>query len=62
MKKEQDTRRSFLKHILAGTAVVAGSVAAMRPAKAKTVVPQKNEDNVLYHESKEFKRYYDSLQ
>jgi len=61
MKNEQDKRRSFLKHILAGAAVVAGSAAAIRPAKAKPTASQKDCDDVLYHESDSFKKYYDSL-
>ena len=61
MKNEQDRRRSFLKHLLAGAAVVAGSVAAIRPAKAKTEATVKGSGDVLYHESESFKKYYDSL-
>ncbi|MEE4241870.1 MAG: twin-arginine translocation signal domain-containing protein [Desulfopila sp.] len=62
MKKDQDKRRSFLKHILAGAAVVAGSVAAIKPAKAKSLQqPIQGRDDVLYHESDSFKKYYDSL-
>jgi hypothetical protein len=61
MKKEQDKRRSFLKHILAGTAVVMGTAAAVKPAKAKSASDRKSSDEVLYHESESFKKYYDSL-
>jgi len=61
MKKEQDKRRSFLKHILAGTAVVMGTAAAIKPAKAKSASVRKNSDEVLYHESESFKKYYESL-
>ncbi len=61
MEKDQDKRRSFLKHFLAGAAVVAGSMAAIKPAKAKQMGTSKKNDDVLYHESESFKKYYDSL-
>ncbi|MCP4339082.1 MAG: twin-arginine translocation signal domain-containing protein [Desulfobulbaceae bacterium] len=35
-KKVKDSRRSFLKHVIAGTAVVAGTTTIARPAKAKS--------------------------
>lgn len=58
MKKAEDNRRSFLKHILAATAVVAGSAAIVRPAKAK---PVQGSNETLYRESDDFKKYYKSL-
>jgi len=62
MKNEQDKRRSFLKHLLAGATVVAGTVAAIRPAKAKPAISEKESGvDVLYHESESFKKYYDSI-
>ncbi len=61
MKKDQETRRSFLKHILAGSAVVAGAVSTVRPAKAKSGPEIQGKDEILYHESEAFKRYYKSL-
>ncbi|MBM9605550.1 hypothetical protein [Desulfopila inferna] len=61
MKKDQDKRRSFLKHILAGATVVAGSIAAIKPAKAKSVSLRREGEDVLYHESEKFKKYYQSL-
>jgi hypothetical protein len=62
MKKVEEKRRSFLKHILTGAAVVAGTVAAIQPARAKTLQqPLQGERDVLYHESDAFKKYYDSL-
>lgn len=62
MKKEEGKRRSFLKHVLAGSAVVAGAAMIVRPAKAKTAKPQMiDQEDVLYHESEEFKKYYKSL-
>lgn len=65
MKKEEDKRRSFLKHFLAGTAAVMGTAAIIRPAKAKaksTSAATINLSNeTLYHESESFKQYYKSL-
>ncbi|THB75800.1 MAG: twin-arginine translocation signal domain-containing protein [Desulfobulbaceae bacterium] len=62
MKKEQKKRRSFLKHILAGSAVVAGAAAIVKPAKAESGLPRgPQSDEVLYHESENFKKYYKSL-
>jgi hypothetical protein len=61
MKKEEDKRRSFLKHILAGTAAVIGTAAIVRPAKAKTAATVDHADETLYHESDNFKKYYKNL-
>jgi len=62
MKEGKEERRSFLKGLLAGSAVVATSIAAIRPAKAKTQTPALSEgDEVLYKESKAFKKYYETL-
>ena len=61
MEKDQEKRRSFLKHFLAGAAVAAGSVAAIKPAKAKTIELKQHGKDVLYHESESFKKYYKSL-
>lgn len=61
MKQDKDRRRSFLKHIMAGAAVAAGGLAVIRPAKAKPVFRRKESDDVLYHESESFKKYYESL-
>lgn len=61
MENEKKERRSFLKHILAGSAVLAGTAAAVKPAKAKTHSVITNTDEVLYHESDAFKKYYKSL-
>ena len=61
MQKEEDKRRSFLKHILAGTAAVIGTAAIVRPAKAKSVSTVNPSDETLYHESESFKKYYKNL-
>jgi len=61
MKKEEDKRRSFLKHILAGTAAVIGTAAIVRPAKAKSAPTVNHPGETLYHESESFKKYYKNL-
>jgi len=65
MKKEEDKRRSFLKHILAGTAAVIWTAAIIRPAKAKAKSKSAATINLsnetLYHESENFKKYYKNL-
>lgn len=61
MKKEEGKRRSFLKHILAGTAAVVGTVAIVRPAKAKSAPTVDHSDETLYHESESFTKYYKTL-
>jgi hypothetical protein len=61
MKQEEGKRRSFLKHILAGTAAVVGTAAIVRPAKAKSGPTVIRSDETLYHESDSFKKYYKTL-
>lgn len=62
MKQQEEKRRSFLKHILAGTVTVIGTAAIVGPAKAKSAPPSVGQRNeTLYHESENFKRYYKSL-
>lgn len=60
-KKEEDNRRSFLKHMLAGTAVVVGTAAIVKPAKAKPASTVQGAGETLYHESESFKKYYKTL-
>jgi hypothetical protein len=61
MKQNDDKRRSFLKQIFAGTAVVAGSAIVGRRAKAQGNAAGKRPDEVLYTKSDAFKKYYESL-
>ncbi len=61
MQNEKKERRSFLKHILAGSAVLAGTAAATKPARAGTRKQSVETGEILYHESEAFKKYYDSL-
>ncbi len=60
-KNEEDNRRSFLKHILAGTAAVVGTAAIVKPAKAKSAAVIERADETLYSESESFKKYYKTL-
>jgi len=67
MKQEQDRdRRSFLKTLLAGSAVTAiaaanGTAANARAARPAGTEPSGGKTDILYQESEEFKRYYASL-
>lgn len=61
MKQTDDKRRSFLKQIFAGTAVVAGSALVGKKAKANETKRAKGTDEILYKKSDAFKKYYDSL-
>lgn len=61
MKKEEGKRRSFLKHILAGTAAVVGTATIIRPAKAKSAAVVNSHDETLYQESENFTKYYKTL-
>ncbi|GAB4343446.1 MAG: hypothetical protein Kow0089_19240 [Desulfobulbaceae bacterium] len=62
MSKKNEERRSFLKHLVAGTAAVAGVTASGRKARATTArgVPR-DDSEVLYRETDAFRRFYDSL-
>ncbi len=61
MKQNDDKRRSFLKQIFAGTAVVAGSALVGKKAAARETEKAKHSDEVLYKKTDAFKKYYDSL-
>lgn len=61
MENEKKERRSFLKHILAGSAVLAATGAAVKPARAGTSQVLDSDNEVLYTESDAFKKYYKSL-
>ena len=61
MQNEKKERRSFLKHLLAGSAVIAGAAAAVKPARAETSAEVTASNEVLYKESDSFKKYYKSL-
>jgi hypothetical protein len=61
MKQNDDKRRSFLKQIFAGTAVVAGSALVGKKVKAQETGKTPQPDEVLYKKTDAFKKYYDSL-
>ena len=62
MKKEEEGRRSFLKHVLAGTAVVAGVAATRKSASARQQLEADHrKSEVLYKETDAFKKYYESV-
>jgi hypothetical protein len=61
MKQNDDKRRSFLKQIFAGSAIVAGSALVGKKAKAREITEEKRPDEVLYRKTDAFKKYYDSL-
>ena len=61
MKQNKEDRRSFLKNILAGSVVAAGVASGTKPAQAKTALKENQPDEVLYRETEEFKKYYDTL-
>jgi hypothetical protein len=61
MKQSDDKRRSFLKQLFAGTAVVAGTAIVGKKATAQETETVKQQDEVLYKKTDAFKKYYDSL-
>lgn len=62
MEKKEDGRRSFLKHVLAGTAVVAGVAVTKKSATAKKDLQVPNgKSEILYRETEDFRKYYESI-
>ena len=62
MKENEDGRRSFLKHLMAGTAVVAGVAGTKKSAQAKNALDAPSDQSeTLYKETDAFKQYYKSL-
>lgn len=61
MQKNNDDRRSFLKQILAGTAVVASATLTGKKAKAGKHLQGNQPTETLYKETNKFKKYYQSL-
>ena len=61
MKENEDGRRSFLKHLMAGTAVVAGVEGTRKSAQAKKTDAPSDQSETLYKETEAFKQYYKSL-
>ncbi len=62
MEHEKKERRSFLKHLFAGSAVVAGAASMVKPAQAKrSASVAEGGGEILYSETESFKKYYKSL-
>lgn len=61
MEQNNEDRRSFLKQVLAGSAVVAGTALTGKPARAMKKKESEHGDEILYRESDAFKKYYESL-
>ncbi len=60
MKQEKEERRSFLKHILAGSTAVAAVAVTRKPVQADTVSEKRISNDVLYRETEHFKKHYQS--
>ena len=60
MKKDDAGRRSFLKQLVAGSAVAATAFSA-KTAKAQQQEGTRQTNEILYRESEDFKDYYKSL-
>jgi fructose-specific component phosphotransferase system IIB-like protein len=61
MKEKDDKRRSFLKQIFAGSAIVAGSALVGKKVQASETKENNRPEEVLYKKSADFQKYYDSL-
>lgn len=61
MKTDEGSRRSFLKNILAGSAVAATAAVGVKNVKANEETAKKQTDDVLYRETDDFKKYYETL-
>jgi len=65
MQQKDESRRSFLKQVLAGSAVVAGAALTGKKAQARETMKTRYQgpgsDEVLYKETDAFKKYYESL-
>lgn len=61
MQHKDESRRSFLKHVLAGSAIVAGTALTGKQAEARGQREVNRPQEILYRETKDFKKYYESL-
>lgn len=61
MKENDDKRRSFLKQIFAGSAIVAGSALVGKKVQARETKENNRPEEVLYKKSDDFQKYYNSL-
>ncbi len=67
MKRDHGSRRTFLKSVLAGSAVAAGVVptgrksGATETATAGTPAPDHHDEEILHRDTEEFRCYYQTL-
>ncbi len=64
MPQNDETRRSFLRQLFAGSAIAAtaaGAVLNSKKAGAKENKAEQKPDDILYRETDAFKNYYKSL-
>jgi hypothetical protein len=63
MQQNDESRRSFLKQVLAGSAVAAGAALTGKKAHAGETLKTRysGSGEVLYQETDAFKKYYESL-
>lgn len=61
MDENDQKRRSFLKQVVTGSAIIAGSALVSKKAEARKTEESKRPDEVLYRKSDSFTKYYDSL-
>ena len=61
MQQNDENRRSFLKQVLAGSAVATAVALTSKKAGAKENKAAQRSDEVLYQETDAFKNYYKSL-
>ncbi len=61
MKENDEKRRSFLKQLVAGSAIVAGSALVSKKVQARETASNKRPEEILYKKSDAFQKYYDSL-
>lgn len=61
MKENDGKRRSFLKQLVAGSAIVAGTALVGKKVQASENKAGKRPEEVLYKKSEAFQKYYDSL-
>ncbi|MEN8189158.1 MAG: hypothetical protein ABFS19_04880 [Thermodesulfobacteriota bacterium] len=61
MEQKDDTRRSFLKQILVGSTLAAGSTLTLKKAQASKEKEVERPEEICYRRTEEFEKYYNSL-
>ncbi len=61
VKKQVGGRRSFIRGMLAGSAVMAGFLSSPRKGRGEDRPETAAEGEILYRETDAFREYYDSL-